>query len=174
MAKAIVKCLYCGEQFDRNSKDIEFIKIKTRYAHKSCADAKVQALSKEELDKKELMDYIKQLYGTTANWARIQQQLKQMMSDTERHYTYSGIRKTLVYWYEIKKQDVSKSMGAIGIVPHIYQQALDYYYALYLAQLANENKDIQNYNRKVITFEINIPQREVKPIKLFDMEDDDE
>jgi hypothetical protein len=37
------------------------------------------------------------------------------------HFTYSGILNTLKYWYEIKKNDTSKSNGALGIVPYVYQ-----------------------------------------------------
>jgi len=42
--------------------------------------------------------------------------------------------KALKYWYEVKKNPLDTNRG-IGIIPYIYNQAKEYYYALYLANL---------------------------------------
>ena len=63
-------------------------------------------------------------------------------------FTYSGMLKSLKWFYEIKHNDKDSSNGRIGIIPYIYKDAYDYYYNLYLAQ--QRNKDIENskcYNK---------------------------
>ena len=49
----------------------------------------------------------------------------------EYNYSYTGIQKTLYWWYEIKKNDLSKANDGIGIVPFIYKDACDYFYRIY-------------------------------------------
>ena len=56
--------------------------------------------------------------------ARIRKQIKQYRE--EYNYTYSGIRKALIYHYEIKGGDKSKANGGIGIVPYVYENAYNY------------------------------------------------
>ena len=41
--------------------------------------------------------------------------------------TFDQIGATLKYWYEVEKSDPSRSGGGIGIVPHVYKDALDYW-----------------------------------------------
>ena len=165
MAKAMVKCLYCGQQFDRNAEPC--VKIKTRYAHTACAEKHESEIPQEQKDLQALKDYIVQKFGNYANWALVNKQIKSYKE--ENNYTYRGILKSLQYWYDIKKNDISKAKGGIGIIPYIYNQALDYYYNLYLANHVNENKDISNYIQvKEVT--IRYPEPKKKPIKLFDVE----
>ena len=165
MAKAMVKCLYCGQQFDRNAEPC--VKIKTRYAHTACAEKHESEIPQEQKDLQALKDYIVQKFENYANWALVNKQIKTYKE--ENNYTYRGILKTLQYWYDIKKNDISKAKGGIGIVPYVYNQALDYYYNLYLANHVNEDKDISNYIQvKEIT--IRYPEPKKKPIKLFDVE----
>lgn len=57
MAKVMVKCLYCGEQFDRMSEPN--VKIGRRYAHKACYEAQDQEVLKAEKDKSDFYNYIK-------------------------------------------------------------------------------------------------------------------
>ena len=47
-----VKCLFCGEQFDRDN--VEFVQVKNRYAHKECFDKAEASKSQEEKDLKEI------------------------------------------------------------------------------------------------------------------------
>ena len=65
-----------------------------------------------------------------------------------------------------------KANGGIGIIPFIYKDACNYYYNLYLAQEANENKEIKEQKVKEIT--IVSPQAERKKIKLFSFENEEQ
>jgi hypothetical protein len=100
---------------------------------------------------------------------------KQMNTYIEEYgFTYSGMRKALIYFYEVKKNDASKANGGIGIIPYCYKQARDYYYALWLAQQRNENKVIQDYVPKVRVVKIPPPQIKVKKMKHFNFFEEEE
>lgn len=90
------------------------------------------------------------------------------------NYTYSGMLKALVYFYEVKKNDVSKANDGIGIIPYIYNDAYNYYYTLWLAKEANKGKDISAYIPKEIEITIPPPQRDVVKRNLFQFLDKDE
>ncbi len=136
MAKHMVKCSICGERFDANA--IPFKKTASnRYAHEVCPNA-----TQEQLDKVELFAYIKKVLNIQAISLKIQSQIDSYTMEYK--YTYSGILKTLKYWYEVKKSDPAKANGGIGIVPYIYDQAKDYYYRIYLAHNANVNINIKD------------------------------
>ena len=85
----------------------------------------------------------------------------------EYHYTYSGILKSLIYFYEIKHNSIEKANGGIGIVPYTYTAARNYYYAIWEAQQKNEEKVIEEYKPKVKEVVITTPQRKVKKRRLF-------
>ena len=171
--KAMVKCFYCQQLFDRNSEPFEKPKG-NRYAHKACYDKHMGNMSQEERDYEALVEYIKQLLGKDLN-PRVWKQLKEYreMRDNEGNpmYTYSGMLKTLIWWYELKHNDIEKANGGIGIIPYVYQDALKYYYALYLAAVANEDKDVEHFQIKVRELTIEPPVRIVKPPRLFNLDD---
>lgn len=166
-AKIMVKCYYCGQQFDRANEPFEKPKG-NRYAHKACYDKHMGTLSQEERDYAELVEYIKELLGASLT-PRVWKQLKEYHEVN--NYSYSGILKTLKWWYELKGNDIEKANGGIGIVPYVYQDACNYYYALYLASIANEGTDLEHYQPKVREFWIDPPQRVVKPPRLFNLDD---
>lgn len=172
-AKAMVKCLYCGQLFDRNNEPCEKPKG-NRYAHKACYNKHMGTMSQEERDYEALVAYIKQLLGADLN-PRVWKQLKEYKDTRNEHgepmYTYSGMLKTLIWWYEIKHNDIEKANGGIGIIPFVYNDALKYYYALYLASIANEDKDVEHIQVKVREFFIEPPTRIVKPPRLFNLDD---
>lgn len=171
-SKAMVKCFYCQQLFDRNSEPFEKPKG-NRYAHKKCYEAHIGSLSQEERDYETLIDYIKKLLGNDLN-PRVWKQLKEyktLLDFQGKPYTYSGMYKSLVYWYDIRHADVEKANGGIGIIPYIYNDALKYYYALYLAAVANEDKDVEHFQVKVREFSIEPPIRIVKPPRLFNLDD---
>ena len=171
MAKHIVKCAICNETFDANT--VPYIKVNSRrYAHKSCSDAKKQQVSQEEKDKTALLDYIKQLLKLEYVTARIQKQIKQYVD--EYHYTYSGMRKALIYFYEIKGNDIEKANGGIGIIPYVYDAAYRYYYDLWLAQERNRGKEISEYKPDVIIINIPRPKKKIKKRRLFSFLDSEE
>ena len=129
-------------------------------------------MNKEDLDKMKLEQYINKLFHTDYVDPRIQKQIKNYIK--EYNFTYSGILKSLVYFYEVKQNPVEKSNDGIGIVPWVYKQAFNYYYAIWLAQQKNTDKTVENYIPKET--EIIIPRPKPKPHKkrLFSFLDDKE
>ena len=166
-----VKCYYCGKTFDRDKE--EYVLVATRrYAHKSCADAAQKDEFQEAKDKEELEKYIMQLFKTEYVDPRIQKQIKQYKE--EYNFSYSGMRKALIYFYEIKGNSLEKSNGGIGILPYIYKRAHDYYYALWQAQQNNKDKKIETYVPKVKEIVIPNPERQVRQRHLFTFLDEEE
>ena len=157
-----VICRYCNCRFDR---DIEpFVEISARrYAHKSCADKVNAAIPQEEKDYNNLEKYIKQLFKVDKINAKTKKQIKDFRE--EYGYTYTGMLKTLYWWYEIKGHTTELAKDGIGIVPYVYDDAEKYYYTLYLAKVVNEN--IHDYKPKIVEVEIPSPRVYIKPIKLF-------
>lgn len=167
----IVKCYYCNQSFDRDKE--EFVKVNSRrYAHKRCAEDTEASQSQEEKDKKALEEYIMKLFKTDFVNPMIQKQITQFKNDY--HYTYSGILKALIYFYEVKHNSVEKANGRISIVPYIYQQAYNYYFALWQAQQRNSGKQIELYTPKVREIVISVPERKVKTRKKFSFLDEEE
>lgn len=171
MAKHMVKCLICEKTFDANTEP--FVMKGRRYVHKSCAEGKENEKTQEQKDIEALEEYIKKLFNEKFVNARIKKQIKQFRE--EYGYTYSGILKALVYFYDIKGHDTEQSNGGIGIVPFIYNQAKDYYYKIWLAGQSNADKNLSEY--KPIVREIRITPPERKPTrrrKLFSFLDEEE
>jgi hypothetical protein len=130
-------------------------------------------MSKEEQDKKDLEDYLLKLFNLSSLNARIYKQINQFIK--EYNYTYSVIKKALIYFYDIKGNSIEKANGGLGIVPYIYQEAFNYYLALWQAQQKNEDKVINDYRPNVIEIKVPRPQRKIKKRKLFtflEQEDD--
>ena len=165
-----VKCPKCGETFDRDN--IQAVRINgRRYGHAKCYPDNnnfVPLVEKKISEEQKIKNYAKSILKEQYVAARVNKQIKDFLAEG---YTASGILKTLIYWYEIKHNDISKSMGGIGIVPYVYKQALDYYYNLYLAEMANVDKDIDEYKPKEIFISIDLPKKE-KELKLWEDEDE--
>ena len=169
MAKAIVKCLYCGEQFDRNDPSNHFVKVKRRYAHKACAEEYEKSLTQEQKDLRDLIEYIKELLKEDYNFMKVKKQIEDYHKKYD--YSYSGMLRSLKWFYEVKHNSIDKANGGIGIIPFIYNDAYKYYYNIYLAQ--QKNKDIENYQTKVTEVTIQSPRMYVRPPQLFDLDWED-
>ena len=169
-AKHMVKCSICGITFDANTEP--FVKTSsTRYAHTKCSETKQEAMSQLEKDKAALDEYIMKLFNIKYIDPRIRKQIKQYIE--EYHYTYSGILKALIYHYEIRGGEKEKANGAIGIVPHVYQKAYNYYYALWEAQQRNSDKQIELYIPKEKEITILNTRRKIKTKKSFSFLDEE-
>ena len=166
-----VTCVYCKNKFDRDKEPTVQISAR-RYAHADCAKKHEENKSQEEKDLEALEKYIMNLFDEPYVNARIRKQIKDFKK--EYNYTYSGMLKTLIFWFEIKGNSIDKANGGIGIIPFVYNDALKYYYSLYIAKLANENKDIELYKPKIKEIEIAPPKVEAKKIKLFHFNDEEE
>lgn len=166
-----VKCYYCGHTFDRDKEP--FVEVSTRrYAHKDCAEKAQKSEFQEVKDRADLEQYIMKMFNVTFLDARIQKQIKQYHDEYK--YTYSGMRKALIYFYEIKGNSLEKANGGIGIIPYIYKKAHDYYYALWQAQQKNDTKVITEYVPVVKEIVIPNPERNIKKRKLFTFLDEEE
>ena len=161
----MVKCVHCGKQFDRNAEQA-VIAGPRRYAHQKCLPTgelvPMENPIDPELDK--LNNYIINLLGKDYNAARVKKQIKDFK---EQGMSYSGMLKSLIYFYEVKGNSKEKANGGIGIVPFVYKDAYNYYYDLFMAQQRNENK--KPFIERVREIIIKPPKVE-KPIKLFDLD----
>lgn len=168
----MVKCTVCGELFDRDK--IQAVKSGARrYAHYTCLpEGELVPLPNAVVDQDlvDLENYIKNLLGDDYNPARVKKQIKDYKN--EYNYSYSGMLKALVWFYEVKGNSIEKANGGIGILPFVYQDAYNYYYSLYLAQLVNEEKDVNQYKTKVREIVIKSPSVAEKPVRLFDLGED--
>ena len=99
------------------------------------------------------------------------QEIKQYIEEYK--YSYSGIRKALIYFYEVKGNDKQKANGSIGIVPYIYKEAYNYYYSIWLANQNNKDKVIENYVPTQKVIHIPVPQRNLRKRKLFSFLDEE-
>ena len=166
-----VKCTVCGKIFNRDK--IQAVKVGARrYAHYSCCQVgelvPLENPVNEDLIK--LEEYISNLLGEDYNHARVNKQIKDYTS--QYGYTYSGMLKTLIWFYDIKGNPKEKANGGIGIIPFVYQDACNYFYSLYLAQIANES--ITTYSKpQVKEIEIFSPEVYRKPPKMFNAEDEE-
>jgi hypothetical protein len=168
----MVICSICGERFDRDK--VQAVKTSARrYAHLRCKpDGEKVPLPNTVIDEdlQKLEEYIKKLLNEDYVNARVKKQIKDFKE--EYGYSYSGMLKSLVYFYEVKGNSIEKANGGIGILPFVYQDAYNYYYSLYLAQLVNEEKDVNQYKTKVREIVIKSPSVAEKPVRLFDLGED--
>lgn len=157
-----VICKYCSQKFNR---DIEpFVRVgERRYAHKACAEKYESSLSKDERDYEALETYIKKLFNTDVISARIRKQIRDFREQYK--YTFSGMLKTLYWWYEIQGHTTELAQKGIGIIPFVYEDACKYYYNVYLAKMVNEER--KDFKPLVQEIEIGSPRVKTETPKLF-------
>jgi hypothetical protein len=192
MAKHLVKCYVCHQQFDANV--TPFIRVGKNgryYAHKDCSveqrdehrltagEARVNAAGtdKDELDraqainKRALYDYINKVMkdNIDINWPLVTREINKYTK--ERKWTYSGIHRTIIYYLEVLKKDIFTTGGHIAFVERYYPEAREYYFVLFqeksqmLAALPDEL-----VHEKNISITPPTPRRN---IKLFDLGEDE-
>ena len=166
MPKALVKCPYCNEYFDRLSEP--FVKIGRRYAHETCYQKQNPDTIKQDIAKEDFYAYIKEKYGNDYPYVAISKQAESYIK--QYGFTYSGMLKTLKWFYEIQGGKKENARG-IGIIPYIYENAKQHYYKLYLAQ--ERNKEINNYRLETKEIVIASPRMYIAPPKLFDLGDEE-
>jgi hypothetical protein len=162
-----VTCAYCQKPMSKKDPDCIMIG-NNKYVHRACQTLEEK---REKTDREQLEDYIKDLFGTTYIDPRVRAQIKKFVE--EYNYTYSGIRKALIYHYEIKGGDKTKANGGIGIVPYVYQNAYNYYLAIWQAKQKNQDKVLHDYVPQVKEIRIPRPQRKVKKRELFTFLDEE-
>lgn len=162
--KPLVKCPICGQSFDRDLEPFE--QIGRRYYHKKCCESSSASYVQELKAKEDFYQYIKQLYGPEYNFIAISKQAEKYINQYQ--FTYSGMLKSLKWFYEIDGGDINASNDSIGIIPYIYEEAKKYYYKLYLAQ--ERNKNIINYKVPIKEITIESPRAMIPKPRLFDFE----
>ena len=167
-------CTVCNERFDRDK--VPAVKTSARrYAHLRCKpDGEKVPLPNQVVDEdlQKLEDYIKKLLNEDYVNARVRKQIKDFRE--EYGYSYSGILKSFIYFYEVKGNSKDKANGGIGIVPCIYKDAYNYYFDLFTAQNQNKSKDIANFVSKVKEITIKPPSVYIPPKRLFNLDDEEE
>ena len=162
-----VTCVVCGKEFEAQ-------KTTKKYCSKDCENAmrraRWAARPKEEKEQQELYDYIVKLFKVEFVPPIMRKQIKKYID--EYHYSYSGIQKSLYWFYELKKNPIDKANGNLGIVPYVYQDAYKYFYNLYLAKERAENKNIESYKPIIKNIKICSPQAQLKTKKLFSFQED--
>lgn len=164
MAKlALVKCKYCNISFSREKE--EFVQEGRRYSHKKCYENHLANQTQEEKDKDNFYRYVKQLFGQY-NYLVVSRMAEKYIQ--ENGYTYSGMTKTLYYFYEIKRNPIEKAKGNIAIIPYVYEEAKQYFMNIAKAQQANAGKQVSRNMNPVKVVHITSPQPEKKKKhKLF-------
>lgn len=107
------KCPVCNNEV-KEEEAIFNIKTK-RYYHEKC----YQIL----LDRKKLSDYICELFGYKKPSVKIYQQ---MTSYYNKGISYADMLLALRYFYEVKKGDINKSQGGIGIITYVLEEAKEF------------------------------------------------
>ena len=155
----IVICKYCNKTLDIR----EAVKITTGcFAHPECV---------EHLTDSEILDqYIMKIFEVDYVPPNIKKQINQYVKDYR--FTYSGILKSLKYFFEVKKQPINKNSQTIGIVPYVYQQAYNYYYTIWLANQKNQDTIIEK--PKVVEIQIQRPDRKKRHSNKFNFLEEEE
>lgn len=191
MAKTIlVKCRICKQQFNRLDPNlvegVDYVKPSEKmYYHKRCYDEyqssklDVHADMTDELWFKAAWDFLRRDLKYDFNFVKVR---KQWESFLKNKMTAKGMYFALKYFYEIKKNDASKSENGIGIIPHIYEDSRDYWVERehreqgIVAAIEQQIKEAQN--QRIIDVRVKKVKRQVKSAadvlaEIMDMEDDE-
>lgn len=168
-----VICSICKQRFDRDK--VQAVKTGARrYAHQRCCPSgELVPLPEKEIDPDliELENYIKKLLKEDFINARVRKQIKDFQQ--EYGYSYSGMLKSLIYFYEVKGNSTEKANGGIGIIPFVYKDAYNYYLDLFLAKQKNQEKNIKEITHKIKEITIRPPSIHI-PKKLFNFDKEEE
>ena len=104
------KCPFCNNEV--KEEEAIYNTNTKRYYHENCYNIL--------LDRKKLINYICELFNYKKPSVKVYQQ---MSSYYERGISYSDMLLSLKYFYEIKKGDINKSQGGIGIIPYVLEEA---------------------------------------------------
>jgi hypothetical protein len=84
-------------------------------------------------------------------------------------YTWSGMRNALRWFYEIEGGDISKGNEGVGILPYIYDKAMEYYKQLASTKEKNDKVELR---QPVINIRIRSPRAWRQPPPTFDWGDE--
>lgn len=122
-------------------------------------------MEKVKKNRKELYDYICDLYNMKFPTGLIIKQIKEYKE--EYGYKYSGMLLTLKYFYEIQENPVKYNDG-VGIIPYIYEEAKEYY--LDQQRIRKEAKNIKEISKKEnIEIKKNDDSKQYNNFKMIDI-----
>lgn len=87
------------------------------------AQKKTKKTTKEQADRKELIDYFSKVCSGEINYPILQKTINKIMSDDYVQYTYKGLEYAL--WYAVVKKNMS--ITSISIACYLYEEAKNYY-----------------------------------------------
>lgn len=163
------KCSFCKKMLNANFSISMY--YKGFYYHDECFeafdDSTLKGAEEMFMRKKELVAYIRLLFKTNEISPKINAQIKRLIDS---NYTYEGITKTLEYFYEIKKNSLEKSNNGIGIVPHVYAEARQWFLENY-----NRKQTIEKNSHKMIetgatVILVSVPEDDSVKRKMIDIE----
>lgn len=168
-----VMCRLCKQRFDREKlvKDVDWIMpSRNYYYHKSCYEnwisdkGNLKATRADEQWEGYIWDYLKRDLKLPVDFYKCDSQRKNFIKN--KHYTNKGIFFALKYFYEVKKGDIDKSEGGIGIVPYVYAESTAYWQEKYARQKEVleliEKQMEERASRKVITMKPRSTRKEWK------------
>ena len=119
------------------------------------------------MEHKDLLKVCRYCLGKRYYYPKVKEQIQEYTQDIG--LSFDDIAKVLVYWYDVKKSDPAKSGGGIGIVPHIYKEALEYYEAQ--KQFKEVADSIQEYTEPEVECLVAPSPYMVKPktLKMFEL-----
>lgn len=150
------KCPYCNNEV--KEEDAIYNTKTKRYYHEQCYNIL--------LEKKQLTDYICELFNYKKPSVKIYQQ---MASYYEHGVSYADMLLALKYFYEIKKGDINKSQGGIGIIPYVINEAKEFV----TLEKIEQDKLIKKFENNIIeqkeTKIIHIAEQRNKQKKIIDI-----
>lgn len=120
-----VNCAGCEIKIDRETD--AFIAISKKNYHEKCYNS----FQTKKQHRIELLEYICALYSIPVANGFILKQIKEF--EEQYFYTLKGIQMTLQYFHQVQGNPVNptntkyKTTKGIGIVPHVYDEARDYF-----------------------------------------------
>ena len=94
MKAAYVKCLYCGERFNRNDLNIPTKQVSARrYAHLSCWEKHISSMSQQERDMNDFYEYAKNLFQEDYNYILTKKLAERFIKENRNKCRWYGRRK---------------------------------------------------------------------------------
>lgn len=157
MADRLVKCYGgCDQKYPKS----QMLVFSNKNHCPTCHTKKVQEKAEREL----LYKYLQNYFNISFPTGLMLRQIKGFVE--ERNYTLKNIRFTLDYIIRIKKMTINLKSG-IALVPHFYEEMLEYYRTLNerRSQMVLKKTEIVTVKLKPFVFE-----NEYKNKKLINME----
>ena len=185
------KCRICGVRSidpDTQRENVDYIRHGRWYVHKSCYEERERRRGNIDIHEEQddrfwqeaSYDYLRKdlKMGVTNLFFK---QWKSLIESKNPFYSAKGIYFALRYFYGVKKGDISKANGGIGIVPYIYEDSRTYWYETERKQRGTVAAIEKQMREAMEREKVQVQMQTIKPRKfsvdfsvLDDLEDDDE